>query len=147
MSWVVIVVGIIAGTAIVLQSTFSATLSGFIGRWQTAFLVHIVGTFAALVPLYLFRHEANWLNLGKAPWYLYLGGVIGVIIIFTVAYTVSKAGVTGGISLIIASQLIITLLIDHFGWFGVDIRPVSWVKLAGVAFLFLGTWLVLSKQT
>jgi len=145
MNWVAILVGVIAGTTIVLQSTVSATLSRFVGLWQTTFIVHIVGVIASLIPLYFFRHEANWAAWNQAPWYVYLGGVFGVIIIYTVAYTVSNSGVTAGISLIIASQLVVTLLIDHYGWLGIDVRPVTWMKLAGVAFLFVGAWLVLRE--
>lgn len=145
MNWVAIIVGVIAGTTIVLQSTVSAKLSTFIGLWQTTFIVHIVGVVASFIPLFLFRHEANWSAWNQAPWYVYLGGVFGVIIIYTVAYTVSNSGVTAGISLIIASQLVVTLLIDHFGWMGMSVRPVTLMKVAGVAFLFMGAWLVLRE--
>jgi bacterial/archaeal transporter family-2 protein len=36
-------------------------------------------------------------------------------------------------------------VIDHFGWLGAEKSPVSAGKVAGVALLALGTWLVIRE--
>ena len=38
----------------------------------------------------------------------------------------------------------LAMVIDHFGWLGVERSPITAAKIAGVALLALGTWLVIS---
>jgi transporter family-2 protein len=135
--------GVIGGAAIATQSAFSATLSKFIGLWPTTFLVHVVGVFVALLPLWFFRQQSRWEELFHAPWYVFLGGAVGVVIIYTVAFVISNSSVTAGVSILIGSQLVMALMIDQFGWFGADVNTMDWVKLLGVIFLFIGVRLVL----
>lgn len=143
MNLITLLAGILAGTAIAMQSTFSATLSRAIGLWPTTFVVHLVGTLVALLPLFLFRTSSNWAGWSTAPWYVYSAGLIGVIIIYSVSYVISHASVAAGVSVVIASQLAFALLIDQFGWFGVPAQPIDWLKLLGVVLLFVGARLVI----
>jgi uncharacterized membrane protein YdcZ (DUF606 family) len=50
--------------------------------------------------------------------------------------------VASTLTLIVVSQLIVGVILDHFGWFTVT-RPVDIQRLIGIVILFLGTWLVL----
>jgi transporter family-2 protein len=143
MSWLTILMGVIGGAAIATQSAFSATLSKFIGLWPTTFLVHVVGVFVALLPLWFFRHQSKWDGVFNAPWYVFLGGAVGVVIIYSVAYVISNSSLTAGVSILIGSQLVMALLIDQFGWFGIPVRSIDWIRLLGVIFLFIGVRLVL----
>ncbi len=143
MHWLTLLAGVVAVVAIATQSSFGATLSRAIGLWPTAFVVHLVGTLVALLPLWAFRADSQWQNLSAAPWYLYLSGAVGVLIVYTVSYTISHSSVTAGVSVILAAQLVFALLIDQFGWFGAPVQPVDLGKLAGVGLLGVGAWLVL----
>jgi len=46
------------------------------------------------------------------------------------------------IMLIIVGQLLMGMLVDHFGWFGVDVRPIDLPRIAGVLLLFAGGFLI-----
>ncbi len=51
----------------------------------------------------------------------------------------------GGLTAVtIAGQLGLAMVIDHFGWLGVERSPITLAKVAGVVLLALGTWLVVS---
>ena len=52
-------------------------------------------------------------------------------------------GVGSLTALTIAAQLCVALVIDHFGWLGVERSPVTVTRLSGVVLLGLGTWLVI----
>ncbi len=142
-TWVAVLVALAVGTAISTQSSFSAVMARHAGLWPTAFVVHVVGVFVSLVPLWFYRSQSNWAGLAQTPWYAYLGGALGVVIIAGIAYLVGHVGVTAGVSIVIAAQLTAALLIDHFGWFGITVQPVDWLKLLGVALLIVGARLVL----
>ena len=72
------------------------------------------------------------------PWWVYLAGFVGTIF---VAGGVVIAPVTGALlffACVIAGQLIGATLADHFGLFGVALRPVSPARLAGIALVLGG---------
>jgi transporter family-2 protein len=39
----------------------------------------------------------------------------------------------------------VAVVIDHNGWLGVERSPVTLAKVAGIALLALGTWLVIRE--
>jgi uncharacterized membrane protein YdcZ (DUF606 family) len=39
-------------------------------------------------------------------------------------------------------QLILSILLDHFGLLGTSVRPIDLGRTLGVAVLLLGTWLI-----
>ena len=41
----------------------------------------------------------------------------------------------------IVGQLIISSVIDHFGWFNVPVSPITWTRVAGIFFLLIGIYL------
>lgn len=135
--------GLLVGTAIALQSTVNAVLTRGVGLAPTVFLVHLTGAIALVVPLWLFRQQSHWGAWNTVPWYAYAGGVLGVVIVSGVTYLVGKIGVTASLTLVIASQLIVAMLIDHLGLFGAEMRPVGLLKVVGVVLLIVGTRLVL----
>ncbi len=53
-------------------------------------------------------------------------------------------GVGGLSAATLSGQFAAALLIDHFGWLGVDRSPITVSKLAGVALLAAGTYLIVS---
>lgn len=135
--------GVAVGTAISLQATVNAVLTRTVGLAPTVFLVHITGALAMVVPLWLFRQQSHWGAWHTVPWYAYLGGVLGVVIVSGVTYLVGKVGVTSSMTLVISMQLIVAVLIDHLGLFGAETRPVGALKILGVVLLIAGTRLVL----
>ncbi len=76
------------------------------------------------------------------PWWVVFGGLIGA---FVVAGGAAIAPVTGAALFfvcLISGQLIGSLLVDHYGAFGMATQPVSLTKLAGVALALGGVVLV-----
>lgn len=80
--------------------------------------------------------------LMSLPWWAILGGVIGI---FAVAGPTIIAPVTGAAVLfacLVAGQLMGSLAVDHFGAFGMEVRPVSLMRVAGMVLVFAGALLV-----
>ena len=79
----------------------------------------------------------------RVPPYLYLAGITGIVIISSIAFTVSRVGVLAGSMLLVTAQLTGGTIIDHFGWLGASVREITLTKLLGIMFLILGARLVL----
>jgi transporter family-2 protein len=64
------------------------------------------------------------------------------VFIATTAFAAPSLGVASTITLLVLGQLIASVLIDHFGAFGVAPRPVGWERLLGVVLVLAGVVLV-----
>jgi bacterial/archaeal transporter family-2 protein len=134
------------GGLIALQAPFNARLGEAIGDLQAAFLSFVIGTLALLVLAALARGGLGTLGGARhVAWYYTLGGVLGAILVVTTLVTVRSLGAGGVTAAVIAGQLAVSVVVDHFGWLGVERSPVSVEKLACIALLAAGTWLVIRE--
>lgn len=133
--------GLIGGVAVGIQSPISSQIGQRVGTLESVFIVHISGTVIAGV-LLLLKGGGNLHQWQRLPWYAAIAGVFGVIVIAAINFTIPRIGVTATVTLIVAGQLIISLISDQFGWFDTSIRAIDPSRLLGIAVLLLGTWLV-----
>ena len=68
----------------------------------------------------------------------FLGGVIVAFYILSVTLLVPRFGLVNTILCVMTSQIISAAVIDHFGLFGATGRPMTALKVAGVALLLSG---------
>lgn len=79
------------------------------------------------------------------PWWMLLGGVMGLIIVFTVTYSGPRIGVAATVGILIAGQLVMGAAIDRWGLFGSEQIALHWPRLLGIALLAVGAALSLKK--
>lgn len=97
------------------------------------------GTIAAL--WFLWRSPSiRWSELSALPWYVYLSGGCGVIIVSGIAYGVPRLGIVSTLGIGLATQFLVGALLDHYG-IGGDARPLDGSKLLGLGCLAVGVWL------
>ena len=75
------------------------------------------------------------------PWYVFSAGLLGLLIVGTIGFTVPRLGLTSALTLVLAGQFIASILIEKFGWFGAPARPFEWTRALGILILLLGVWL------
>ena len=109
----------------------------------SAFISFAVGTaalflyiLAAGIPL------ANLASAKNAPLIAWTGGLLGAFFVAATVTSVPKLGVALTFSLIIAGQMLITLVIDHFGLLGVPVKEVNLPRLLGVTLITIGVILI-----
>ena len=142
----VLLIAALSGLIMALQGSLNASQSKIIGLWETTFVVHLVGLVLASVLVFVFKlGNIAWVNMAHAPWYTYLGGILGVIIIYIVARSMPKVGVAPATTAIILGQVFTAGLIDHLGLFGLQKIPFSWVNIVGTFLMAGGAWLILRQ--
>jgi len=140
-------VAALAGVTMAVQGSLNTALGKVIGLLETTFIVHLVGLLLAGILLFALRlGNGDWQRYPDAPWYLYLGGILGVAIIYGVVRSMASVGVAAATTAIIVGQLFTAALIDHLGLFGLERIPFSWHRVAGAALMSGGAWLLLKKQ-
>ena len=137
----VIVVGLIGGIAVGLQVPMSGAMSAKLGPMATSLIIHLGGALVSAV-LLIFMGGINLREVDQLPKPFLLAGVSGVVLYLTLAFTLPKVGATVSIALLILAQLTIGLIVDHFGWFGMPQHSMNLARVAGVALLVAGSWLV-----
>jgi transporter family-2 protein len=132
-----------AGGLIALQAPINSTLGRSVGTFQGAFVSFVVGTIALAIVASLSR--GGMAQLGEVrglSWYYLIGGLLGAVYVSTVLVTVRHLGAGGVTAATIAGQLTLSVIVDHFGWLGVDRQAISPARVAGILLLVAGVALV-----
>ena len=138
-----LIMAALAGSLMAIQGTFNSLLGKIIGLLEGTFSVHLIGAITAGILLLCFGN-GNFAKIGAVPWFAWLGGPIGVAIIFGVAISIPKLGVGVATTSIIAAQLLTAYTIDHFGLFGMEAIPFNLLKLGGIVLIVAGAKLLLN---
>ena len=143
---VAVAVAAVVGGLVVTQAPLNSQLGRSVGGLQAS-VVALGISFVALLALAAVTDGLGGLRrIGEAPWHVVIGGgLAGALYVGSIVWTVRALGAGGLTAVTIAGQLGVAVLIDHYGWLGVDRSPVTVAKVAGIALLALGTWLVIRE--
>lgn len=142
-----LVMALASGVAMALQGTLNSALAKIIGLLEATLIVHITATITVLLLLFGFGiGQGDLGKLGETPWYLFLGGLLGVAITYLVVASIPKVGVALATTAIIVGQVSTACLVDHLGLFGLDKYPFTWYRLIGLVLLAAGARLMLSNS-
>jgi len=80
--------------------------------------------------------------LAAVPLWAWFGGVFGAFYVAISTIVAVELGATSLLVLALAGQLLMALVVDHYGWLGLPENPITWVRLLGVTLLGAGVWLI-----
>lgn len=110
-----------------------------------AFSAGLTAALAALALALARRSLAGYERAAHQPWWMLMGGVMGLLIVFTITYAGPRIGVAATVGILIAGQLVMGAAIDRFGLFGSQRIPIHWPRLVGILLLAAGAALSLRK--
>lgn len=141
-----VLLAILAGGMLPVQGVVNSQLGRVLDNVVLATLISfIVGSLTLLV-VFLLRN--NWSTgsslhgLREAPPMLYIGGVLGAIYVTAVAALIPKIGVANTMIAVILGQVLLSLLLDHLGILGVEVREITLSRFLGAGLVVLGLILV-----
>ncbi len=143
---VAVVFSLVAGLAGSIQVAVSGALGKRIGVLEATAFGSIGAALIVCGVLLVARQTFSGVGEGfrEPPW-LWLGGVMGAIVVTSITFTAPRIGTFATIGLLIAGQLAMGVLIDAFGLFGLEKIPVTPARVAGLALLAVGALLVLKR--
>ncbi|MFN3815054.1 DMT family transporter [Brevundimonas sp.] len=134
---------IIGGALTALQGPTNARLSAAVASPVNAALISFaIGTVALMMLAAVLQTRPDMAATRALPPAAWLGGLYGAVFVVASAYAVPRLGVATTIVLMVAGQMMLSLILDHFGFMGVPKQPVTLTRLAGVAMLVGGVLLV-----
>jgi len=81
-------------------------------------------------------------KLSSVPWWGWLGGFAGATYVTTVFTAIPVIGAATTVGLTVAGQQFASVFVDKYGWFRLPQRPVSKMRLTGVALLLAGVGVI-----
>ena len=127
-----LITAIISGISMSLQGVFNTRLSEKRGTWETNTFVQATGLILS------FFRDGTFREIKSTNKLYLLGGILGVVITFTVMLSMKSLGVTIGTAVILIAQISASALIDAFGLFGTEKVPFSLHEILGIAIMITG---------
>ena len=124
------------GVLISLMLMANGALQVAYGAGFSLLIIHLIGSLT-LIGILFWRRASFRMREYISPGF-YLAGALGVLLVFFNNLTVASIGLTLTIALGVVGQLIVSSLVDHYGWFGLARRPGNPKKLAGLALILAG---------
>jgi transporter family-2 protein len=141
-----LVVALVIGGVVALQGPLNSMLGRSVGGLPATTIALGTSFVCLLIVTAIAGQYGGLKQIGDAPTYAVIGGgLVGALYVGSIVWTVRALGVTGLSAATLAGQFAAALVIDHFGWLGIDRSPITLAKLAGVALLAAGTYLIVAE--
>ncbi len=131
---------LLAGMGIPVMAALNGHLGAAVGTTFAAVVLFVVALGVGASAL-LFQAPKLSLQQFQVPFQYYLGGVLVAFYILSITWVAPKLGLVQAIFIILLGQIASSVLIEHFGVLNVKQIPISFSRVAGVAFMLLGIYL------
>jgi transporter family-2 protein len=133
-----------AGISFVMQQAVNADLGTALGSAAWAGFVSYLGGTLCMLALAIALREAlpSPVSVGQSNWWAWSGGFFGAIYIAISILLVPRLGTATFIALLVAGQMLSSLVFDHYGLFGVAQRPADLSRVLGAVLLVGGVILI-----
>lgn len=131
-------IALLSGALMSIQGVFNTQVTKTSGIWVANAFVQFTALLVCL-GVWLATDRSSFGSLFRVePKYMLLGGAIGAVITYTVIKGMELLGPAKAVMLIVIAQLIVAYIIELFGWFGTDKRPLEWRKVMGMGIAIAG---------
>lgn len=130
------------GGLVALQPPANAALAKHVGDLGAAFVSVAISLAIIGVLLVAVGHPGRLSGLSAFTPSNAVGGLGGAAVVAVSLTTVRQLGTGGVIALLVAAQLVISVIADRLQWFGVREVGLSAGRLAGLALVIAGTLLI-----
>lgn len=143
--------GLFAGMASPIQTSINSELRNAIHSPFIASLISfLVGMLVLLFLTSFIEHRRLFLNnlqtaktfVTSSPWWLWTGGILGVVFITSNILLLPIVGASLTVVLALSGQMIIALVIDHFGWFGIPKHRLNVQRILGIVLMITGLMII-----
>ncbi|MEK4079948.1 DMT family transporter [Solibacillus sp. FSL K6-1126] len=132
---------LIGGITLSAQSSINGTFSQKAGTIETTFLTFLTGTMFLTIFI-LFFGSGNLLGILEAPKWQLSAAFLGTMYLLLTVMAVPRIGVIATSIAGIAGQLVIGVIIDHFGWFNSLVIELDIKRIFALLFMFISLYFI-----
>jgi transporter family-2 protein len=139
-----LLLALLAGAVMPTQAAINNRLASSV---ESPVLAALVSFFVGTVALFLYalgsgETLSNLAGIKNAAPIAWTGGLLGALFVTAAVVLVPRLGVAMTFSLIIAGQMLITLVLDHFGFLGLPVKEISLPRIGGILLITAGVVLI-----
>jgi len=138
-------IGILAGMGLPMQTSINTNLRRKVRSPYRASLVSFLVALAFLAALLLLTGQGMTIpfqHLLNEPIWIWLGGICGVVFLTGNIHLFDKLGGVQTVILPVVGQILMGLLVDHFGLFRSSEKSITIFRILGAALVVLGVVIV-----
>ena len=130
---------VIAGAFLPMQGSMNSKLAKAGENPVYASMISFtIGVLALVTYILLTSQNVSWKGLKDAPSYSWLGGVLGAFYVTVIVFAFPKIGPGLTFGLVVAGQLITSIVMEHFQIMGTPHQPISLGRIVGVLLIIIG---------
>lgn len=81
-------------------------------------------------------------GIAKMPWWAAIGGLVGAVQVYAGLTLVSKVGAGPFVGMTVTAALVMSLVLDHYGWFHMPAHAINMWRVAGGVLMVAGVFLI-----
>ncbi|MFQ3545760.1 DMT family transporter [Halobacillus rhizosphaerae] len=141
MELIIILFTLLGGITLSAQSSINGTFSQKAGTIETTLLTFVTGAIFLFL-IILFFGQGDLSAIMAAPKWQLSAVFMGTIYLMFTVIAVPKIGVIAANISTIIGQLVISVIIDHFGWFGSIEIELGWDRMLALFFMALALYFI-----
>ena len=146
---IAVIVGLLAGSLLGMQPSVNGQLGRNVANPLQATLISFASGTAIIFVLLL--ATGNFpvrftTPPSQLPWWIWLGGSIGVVMVTTSLLLVPRVGSLPWFAAIMTGQTVTALILDHYGLLGNPRSPASPLRLLGAGLLVAGVLVIVQAK-
>lgn len=145
MTWIMVILAVVGGATLSVQSATNGRLGSQVGVFHTAFMTFFLGMLITGLLIFFFE-PAREVGLMNVPKWQLMGAFCGVPYILAMVLAVKRIGTATATVAVIFGQLLMSMLIDNFGWFGNQAIEFSITRALAVICLAIALYFIYSSS-
>jgi len=133
-------ISIFTGIVLAIMISLNGGLGNISGNYASSVIIHFVGLIGIIFVLIFTKSKIK--NLKGIPFYMFTGGLIGILTVLFTNIGFMGLGVSLTVSLSLLGQLITSLVIDHFGYFNMTVVEFDKKKILGLIIIIAGIYVM-----
>ncbi|WP_026792255.1 DMT family transporter [Pleomorphomonas oryzae] len=133
-----------AGAMLPLQALFNARLGRSVGSmfYAAGFSAALSALLLVLAGFFAMGGSPRTGDLSAVPAWAWAGGVCGLVTLAGITFAAPRLGAGSTVALVVTGQVIFSLVLDHFGLFGLAPQAVTLQRALAAALLLSGAFLI-----
>lgn len=140
-----IILSIVGGALLSIQSAINGQLGEKVGVFKSAFLTFSIGALLTMLLIFFFEDKHSVTLMDVPKWQL-MGALLGVPYIVIMVVAVQRIGTGVATVAVIFGQLLMSMLIDNFGWLSNDEIPFSINRLLAIVCLGIASYFIYTSN-
>jgi transporter family-2 protein len=142
--WPLYLLTVISGVLNPVQSGLTGSLEKALDRPLLVAVVSLALSLLCAMAGALVTGQLGW-PAGKAagaPWWAWLAGVAGFVVLIARPYAATKLGAAPFTGLTVTASVVFSVLLDQYGLLGFEQHAAGWGRIIGAALMCAGVALV-----